>query len=98
MGRACASPKTTDCDSRLGGLLNYYERAAWPPVGDERDITAADHAFVQALMAGRLVDRGKFANWIAPPRVGINNQPLDFEYVRFNSVPARRTCGAPWAN
>ena len=22
--------------------------------------------------------------WIAPPVRGINNQPIDFEYVRFN--------------
>ena len=44
----------------------------------------ADHAFVQSLMTGRVVEPGKFANWIAPPRVGINNRPLNFEYVRFN--------------
>ena len=35
-------------------------------------------------MTGRVVELGKFANWIAPPRAGINNQPLHFEYVRFN--------------
>ena len=29
-------------------------------------------------------ERGKFAGWIAPPARGINNQPVDFEYVRFN--------------
>jgi benzoyl-CoA 2,3-dioxygenase component B len=43
-----------------------------------------DHTFVQSLMSGRVVDPGKFANWIAPPGRGINNQPLNFEYVRFN--------------
>ena len=43
-----------------------------------------DHAFVQSLMSGRVVEPGKFANWIAPPARGINNQPLNFEYVRFN--------------
>jgi benzoyl-CoA 2,3-epoxidase subunit B len=43
-----------------------------------------DYAFVQSLMSGRVVEPGKFANWIAPPRTGINNQSLDFEYVRFN--------------
>ena len=43
-----------------------------------------DHAFVQSLMSGRVVELGKFANWIAPPARGINNQPLNFEYVRFN--------------
>jgi benzoyl-CoA 2,3-dioxygenase component B len=45
--------------------------------------TAEDRAFVQSLM-GRVVDPGKFANWIAPPAIGINRQPVDFEYVRFN--------------
>jgi benzoyl-CoA 2,3-dioxygenase component B len=35
-------------------------------------------------MAGRVVEPAKFANWIAPPRTGINSRPLDFEYVRFN--------------
>ena len=42
-----------------------------------------DRAFVASLM-GRVVERGKFANWIAPPARGINNQAADFEYVRFN--------------
>jgi benzoyl-CoA 2,3-dioxygenase component B len=43
-----------------------------------------DYAFVQSLMSGRVAEPGKFANWIAPPLRGINNQPLNFEYVRFN--------------
>ncbi len=43
----------------------------------------ADRAFVGSLM-GRVVEPGKFANWIAPPVMGINRQPADFEYVRFN--------------
>jgi benzoyl-CoA 2,3-epoxidase subunit B len=42
-----------------------------------------DRAFVASLM-GRVVETGKYANWIAPPPIGINKQPLDFEYVRFN--------------
>jgi len=50
---------------------------AWLP-------TASDYAFVQSLMAGRVIEPGRFANWIAPPRTGINRQPMDFEYVRFN--------------
>jgi benzoyl-CoA 2,3-dioxygenase component B len=48
----------------------------WLPSND-------DHAFVQALM-GRVAEPGKFASYIAPPPRGINNQPQDFEYVRFN--------------
>ncbi|MBZ5529042.1 MAG: benzoyl-CoA 2,3-epoxidase subunit BoxB [Acidobacteriia bacterium] len=46
--------------------------------------SAADHAFVESLMSGRVIEPGKFANWIAPPIRGINQQPLNFEYVRFN--------------
>jgi benzoyl-CoA 2,3-dioxygenase component B len=46
--------------------------------------TPEDHAFVQSLMSGRVVELWKFANWIAPPARGVNNQPLNFEYVRFN--------------
>ena len=43
----------------------------------------ADRAFVASLM-GRGVEPGLFAGWIAPPVMGINRQPVDFEYVRFN--------------
>ena len=45
--------------------------------------SAEDRAFVASLM-GRVAEPGKFANWIAPPAMGINRQPVDFEYVRFN--------------
>jgi benzoyl-CoA 2,3-dioxygenase component B len=33
---------------------------------------------------GRVVVPGQFANWIAPPARGVNTQPVDFEYVRFD--------------
>ena len=39
--------------------------------------------FVDSLM-GRVVEPGRFANWIAPPVIGIDRQPIDGEYVRFN--------------
>jgi benzoyl-CoA 2,3-dioxygenase component B len=42
-----------------------------------------DRAYVASLM-GRVVEPGKFANWISPPVMGINRQPVDFDYVRFN--------------
>jgi benzoyl-CoA 2,3-dioxygenase component B len=45
--------------------------------------TPEDRAFVASLM-GRVVTPGRFANWIAPPAMGVNKQPADFEYVRFN--------------
>jgi benzoyl-CoA 2,3-epoxidase subunit B len=42
-----------------------------------------DRAFVASLM-GRVVEPGKFANWIAPPAMGVNRMPIEFDYVRFN--------------
>ena len=42
-----------------------------------------DRAYVASLM-GRVIEPGRFANWIAPPARGVNNQLADFEYVRFN--------------
>jgi benzoyl-CoA 2,3-epoxidase subunit B len=45
--------------------------------------TEEDRAYVASLM-GRVVETGKYANWIAPPAIGINKQAVDFEYVRFN--------------
>ena len=57
--------------------------AQWQANKDEWLPTAEDRAFVASLM-GRVVEPGKFANWIAPPAIGVNRQPLDFEYVRFN--------------
>ncbi len=57
--------------------------AEWNAHKDEWLPSAEDRAFVASLM-GRVVEPGKFAGWIAPPVMGINRQPIDFEYVRFN--------------
>ncbi len=57
--------------------------AEWNAHKDEWLPSAEDRAFVASLM-GRVVEPGKFAGWIAPPVMGINRQPVDFEYVRFN--------------
>ena len=45
--------------------------------------TAADRSFVASLM-GRVAEPGQYAGWIAAPAVGINKQPSDTRYVRFN--------------
>ncbi|WP_218241837.1 benzoyl-CoA 2,3-epoxidase subunit BoxB [Comamonas fluminis] len=47
----------------------------WLPTDDDR-------TYVASLMK-RCVEPGKFAGWIAPPVMGINRQPVDFEYVKF---------------
>ena len=40
-----------------------------------------DQHYVLSLMQ-QVAEPGQFASWIAPPRRGINNQPVDFSYVR----------------
>ena len=63
-----------------GRMLSDHE---WNASVEQWLPTDADRAFVGSLM-GRVVEPGRFANWIAPPAVGINRQPIDFQYVRFN--------------
>jgi benzoyl-CoA 2,3-dioxygenase component B len=41
----------------------------------------ADKAFVHSLMK-RVAEPGKMAGWIAPPDRGINNLPVEYEYVK----------------
>jgi benzoyl-CoA 2,3-dioxygenase component B len=55
----------------------------WNAMASQWLPTEEDRAFVASLM-GRVVEPGRFAHWIAPPATGINRQPLDFDYVRFN--------------
>jgi benzoyl-CoA 2,3-dioxygenase component B len=57
--------------------------AEWAAKQDDWLPSANDRAYVASLM-GRVVEPGQFANWIAPPVMGINRQPVNFEYVRFN--------------
>ena len=43
--------------------------------------TPGDQAFVASLMQP-VLEPGKIAGWIAPPDRGINNLPVDYEYVK----------------
>ena len=61
-----------------GRLLTETE---WGAKKHEWLPTPADEAYIQSLMQP-VTERGKFANWIAPPARGVNGQPVDFEYVR----------------
>ena len=40
-----------------------------------------ERSYVKSLMKP-VYEEGKYAGWIAPPAKGINNQPVEFEYVR----------------
>src|SRR5690606_35941939 len=76
---------------RIGGLSGVrvspagevVSEAQWRENEDKWLASVEDRAFVASLM-GRVVEPGKFANWIAPPMIGINRQPVDFEYIRFD--------------
>jgi len=50
--------------------------ASWIP-------SEADKAFVHSLMH-RVIEPGRMAGWIAPPERGINNLPLEYEYVKLH--------------
>ena len=61
---------------------HVVSEAQWQANADRWLPTAGDRAFVASLM-GRVVEPGQFAGWIAPPPIGVNKQPIAFEYVRF---------------
>lgn len=56
-------------------------KEAWEARRDEWLPTKADGDFIQSLMKP-CFEPGKYASWIAPPRIGIDNKPGDFEYVK----------------
>lgn len=53
----------------------------WQQRREEWLPSAEDEAYVESLMV-QVREPGAFASWIAPPRIGINNQPIDYPYVR----------------
>src|ERR1700756_4325337 len=50
---------------------------SWLPSKDDGD-------FIASLMTP-VTEVGGFANWISPPKVGIDNKPGDFEYVKIET-------------
>jgi benzoyl-CoA 2,3-dioxygenase component B len=55
--------------------------AAWEKRKGEWLPSREDGDFIASLMQP-VTETGHFASWIAPPKVGIDNRPGDFEYVR----------------
>jgi benzoyl-CoA 2,3-dioxygenase component B len=60
---------------------NILSEAEWQKRRDEFLPSDSDRIFIEGLMRPELRP-GKFASWIAPPKVGIDNKPGDFEYVK----------------
>ncbi len=75
IGSFAEAPITPD-----GAIVSKEEwqarRSDWLP-------SSADGEFIQSLMKPER-EPGKFAGWIAPPKVGIDNKPGDFEYVKLH--------------
>ncbi|MDH3263017.1 MAG: benzoyl-CoA 2,3-epoxidase subunit BoxB [Paracoccaceae bacterium] len=66
-----------DPDGKLVSGADYDEGVKdWLP-------THADGDYIQSLMRP-CFEAGKYASWIAPPKVGIDNKPGDFEYVKLH--------------
>ena len=64
-------------DGRLIDKEAWEQRKhAWLPTDEER-------AYVRSLMIP-VLEPGKMANWIAPPKRGIHGKPLDYDYVLFH--------------
>jgi benzoyl-CoA 2,3-dioxygenase component B len=57
------------------------DEAAWAKRRDELLPSKDDGDFIAALMSP-VSEPGQFASWIAAPKVGIDNKPGDFEYVK----------------
>jgi benzoyl-CoA 2,3-dioxygenase component B len=65
----------TDVDGKL------LTDAEWTRRRSEFLPNEADRDFIESLMRPQY-EPGKFASWIAPPKVGIDNRPGEFEYVK----------------
>jgi benzoyl-CoA 2,3-dioxygenase component B len=71
---AWANVPTDPGGKLIGGEEFARGLSGWIP-------SASDRAFVKGLMQ-RVLEPGKMAGWIAPPERGINNLPIEYEYVR----------------
>ena len=60
---------------------NVISDAEWEKRRIEFLPSDSDREFIEGLMQPQY-ELGKFASWIAPPKVGIDNKPGDFEYVK----------------
>ena len=57
----------------------------WTQMRDQWLPSKADGDFVASLMQP-CWERGKYANWIAAPKIGIDNKGGDFEYVKVHAA------------
>jgi benzoyl-CoA 2,3-dioxygenase component B len=68
-----------DVHASPGGVI--LSDAAWKAQRNDYLPSLEDGDFIAQLMTP-VGEPGQFAGWIAPPKVGIDNKPGDFEYVK----------------
>jgi benzoyl-CoA 2,3-dioxygenase component B len=71
-----------DIHATPDGLL--IDDATWNRRRDEWLPSKDDGDFITSLMKP-VTEIGQYAPWISPPKVGIDNKPGDFEYVKIES-------------
>ncbi len=59
--------------------------AEWAKLRDNYLPSPADGDFIASLMVP-VAEPGKYAPWISPPKVGIDNKPGEFEYVKIEAA------------
>ncbi len=62
---------------------NLLSDAEWEKRKGEWTPNDSDREYIESLMKPEFRP-GKYAGWIAPPKVGIDNKPGDFEYVKIH--------------
>ncbi len=62
---------------------NLLSDAEWEKRKGEWIPDDNDRAYIESLMKPEYAP-GQYAGWIAPPKVGIDNKPGDFEYVKIH--------------
>ena len=60
---------------------NVLSDAEWEAKKNDFLPSDSDREFIESLMKP-VLEPGRFASWIAPPKAGIDNKPGDFEYVK----------------
>ncbi len=68
-------------DVKVSPAGKLIDDATWKRDSSQWLPSKDDGEFIASLMKP-VTEPGQFASWIAPPRVGIDNKPGDFEYVR----------------
>ncbi len=63
---------------------NLISEASWEELRGKTLPNDADAVFIESLMQPE-TRPGKFAGWIAPAKVGIDNKPGEFEYVQIHA-------------